>query len=235
MIKLSDYLNYLNSEVVQACKNADEKSIRVAKEYAANDILRCFPAPRYTMPSVKLSIPIKIARQNTRLKYNFKMNDDAFINDVNSKVRQINKEKNLDLKFINRRTLTNPKLAKIIESLEKNNDIFVKDIDDNLYKAGLFEYLAVTLKERKLPAPDDKGKSQSGIQEMGLILIDAFRKNHTLIDANLKDVFIDPDTSKETDKGKILLMLNVEMVEEGIRIRSAKDEDGNTVEEIVFE
>ncbi|MDQ0591720.1 hypothetical protein QFZ37_000089 [Chryseobacterium ginsenosidimutans] len=42
MIKLSDYLNYLNNEIIQARKKADENAIEIAKEYAQHEYLRFF-------------------------------------------------------------------------------------------------------------------------------------------------------------------------------------------------
>ena len=60
MIKLSDYMDYLNEEIVLARKKADQQAILVAKEYAKDPYLKYFRVPRFTMPSVKMSIPIKI-------------------------------------------------------------------------------------------------------------------------------------------------------------------------------
>ncbi len=51
----------------------------------------------------------------------------------------------------------------------------------------------------------------------------------------LNDIFIDPDTTKESDKDKILLNLHVVMEDEGIRIVKMRDKDGNELEEIIFE
>ena len=60
MIKLSDYLDYLNNEIIQARKKADENAVMIAKEYAKHEYLKFFKVPRYSLPSVKMDIPIKI-------------------------------------------------------------------------------------------------------------------------------------------------------------------------------
>ncbi len=238
MIKLSDYLNYLNSEVIQARKKADEEAILIAKEYAEHEYLKYFRVPRFSMPSVKLSIPIKIAELSSETKYNFKMNEDLFLNEVNSKIIQVNEEKNLDINLLSRDTLTKPNFVNAINKLEKNNDKFVNNIEDSLSEVNFTELVSLVQKEREVEL-SPIGRSATNVQnenlEINKILKDAFRKRYTIVSANLKDVFIDPDTSKETDKGKILLTLDVEMVEEGIRIHKGNDKDGNPIEEIIFE
>ena len=63
----------------------------------------------------------------------------------------------------------------------------------------------------------------------------AMRKQFTPVSAKLNDIFIDPDTSKESDKGKILVNLNIVLEEEGIRIVKMRDKEGKEFEEIIFE
>ena len=99
MIKLSDYLNYLNNEVIQARKKADEQSIALAKEYAKHEYLKYFRVPRFSMPSVKLDIPIKIDELDSSASYNFKMDYDAFVSEVNENILKVNAEKNLQIQL----------------------------------------------------------------------------------------------------------------------------------------
>ena len=82
MIKLSDYLDYLNNEIIQARKKADENTVLVAKEYAKHEYLKFFKAPRYAFPSVKMDIPLKITDISSRSKYNFDLNEEKFLNDI---------------------------------------------------------------------------------------------------------------------------------------------------------
>ena len=59
-MKLSEYLDYLNREVIQARKRADEQAVEMAKVYAKDPYLKFFRVPRFSMPAVKFDIPIKI-------------------------------------------------------------------------------------------------------------------------------------------------------------------------------
>ncbi|MEF9479639.1 hypothetical protein OWR28_19600 [Chryseobacterium sp. 1B4] len=93
MIKLSDYLDYLNNEIIQARKKADENAVLIAKEYARHEYLKYFKVPRYALPSVKMDIPIKITDIDSDSKYNFKLNQDQFVTEINERIRLVNKEK----------------------------------------------------------------------------------------------------------------------------------------------
>ncbi|MEF9479637.1 hypothetical protein OWR28_19590 [Chryseobacterium sp. 1B4] len=55
------------------------------------------------------------------------------------------------------------------------------------------------------------------------------------MNAKLNNIYIDPNTSAAEDKDKLFINLHVEMEEEGIRIVSYKDKDGNEIEQITFE
>ncbi|WP_158009605.1 hypothetical protein [Tenacibaculum todarodis] len=231
MIKLSDYMDYLNEEIVLARKKADEQAILIAKEYAKDPYLKYFRVPRFTMPSVKLNIPIKISELNSQTKYNFKMDDDAFISEVNDKIAIINKEKSLKINPINKETLKADDFKKVVTKLEKVDYSYVKKLDDNLTKVDIKVPIKNIVKKQGFSVANKELESE----EMATILKDAFKNRYTPVSAKLDDIYFDPNTSNETDKGKILLTLNVEMVEEGIRIHNATDEKGNKIEEIIFE
>ena len=97
MIKLSDYLDYLYSEIIQARKKADEKSVQVAKEYANHEYLKFFKAPRFTFPSIKMDIPLKVSNISAQSKYDFKLDNEKFLNELNERIVTVNREKQLNI------------------------------------------------------------------------------------------------------------------------------------------
>lgn len=227
-------MDYLNEEIVLTRKKADEQAVRIAKEYASHPYLKYFRVPRYTMPSVKLEIPIKISELDAETKYNFKMDEGAFINEVNKKIAIVNKEKNLALKPIDREVLQKDTFKGVVKDLEKVDYKYVRNIDDNLSKINLKDHVkGFVNKEVFSVSAGDSSKIEN--EEMEYILNDAFKNRYTPVSAKLNDIYFDPDTSNEKDEGKLLLKLNVELVEEGIRIHNAVDEKGNKIEEIIFE
>ncbi|AOW19181.1 hypothetical protein [Urechidicola croceus] len=231
MVRLSDYLNYLNDEIIQARKLADEHAVEIAKEYAKHEHLRYFRVPRFSTPSIKMEIPIKISELDTKTKYNFKMNEESFIEDVNTKIKEVNLEKNLKLTPITKKTLSTNNFKTIIKTLEDKDYRFVRKIEDSLNQIDFKKPLRSLLNSTDFSTLATVNEKE----EMATILRESMKNRYTPVSAKLNNIFIDPDTTKETDKDKILLKLNVEMVEEGIRILRVKDEKGNEIEEIIFE
>jgi len=232
MIKLSDYLNYLNNEVVQARQKADEAAIEIAKQYAQHEYLKYFSVPRFTMPTVKLNIPVKIAELSADAKYNFKMDKAAFLEEVNTEIKRVNTTQQLNLKAISFAFFEKKAVKEVVEKLEAGDQKYIKTLQSSIGKVDFTKPALVATKGLKISSTQNE---ESEKQIMTTILKTAFENQHKIVSANLKDIFIDPDTANERDKGKILLTLDVEMVEEGIRIHHAKDVDGNIVEEIIFE
>ncbi len=197
--------------------------------------MKYFRVPRFTMPSVKMSIPVKISELAAETKYNFKMNDDSFLSEVNEKIERVNTEKQLNIQPLNRKTLLTGEFVSAVEKLESHDYKFVKKLDDSLNKVNYDELVNGLVKKFEFSVSNDLEQRSIEQQEMTYILKETLRNRYTTVGANLNDIFIDPDTSKEDDKGKVLLTLDVEMVEEGLRIREVKDKDGNIIEEIIFE
>lgn len=233
MVKLSDYMDYLNEEIVQARKKADEQAVIIAKEYAKHPYLKYFRVPRFTMPSVKLSIPIKISELDSDTSYKFEMDDNQFLKDVNTKIELLNKEKNLKLVPINKNTLKGDNLKSVIADLKKGNTKPITKPNDNLLKVDLKKPVLDLIKIRNFNVSADVASVENA--ELEKILKESLANRYKPISSKLNNIYFDPNTSDEKDKGKILLTLNVEMVEEGIRIHNAKDEKGNKIEEIIFE
>jgi hypothetical protein len=61
MITLSEYLGFIFKEISIARKMADDNALAIAKQYAKDDLLKYFSAPRFKIPSLELKIPVAIA------------------------------------------------------------------------------------------------------------------------------------------------------------------------------
>lgn len=231
MIKLSDYLDYLNNEIIQARKKADENAVLIAKEYARHEYLKYFKVPRYALPSVKMDIPIKITDIDSDSKYNFKLNQDQFVTEINERIRLANKEKNLNIPEISKRQLQTEEFKTLFSTLEKN--------DQKFGKLPAVEVLKLDLRKKVQLLNSGIFRPQDGTTEEIDELKDIFSKvllnKYTLVNAKLNSIYIDPNTSAAEDKDKLFINLHVEMEEEGIRIVSYKDKDGDEIEQITFE
>lgn len=231
MIKLSDYLNYLNQEIVQARKKADEQAILIAQEYAKHEYLKYFRVPRFSMPSVKMEIPIKITELNERNVYNYRRDDDAFVSEVNAKIAIVNKAQGLKLQPITKENVKDKAFQDVSNALEKKDMQFVKNVDQNLSKVDLKPTVDLFIKKTGMSIQANNKEEEA----LNTIIKEAFTNRFTIEKSKFSDIFIDPNTSGDLDKDKILVNLEVEMVDEGIRIHRFKNSDGKEIEEIIFE
>ncbi|MCQ4141935.1 hypothetical protein [Chryseobacterium sp. EO14] len=232
MIKLSDYLDYLNNEIIQARKKADENAVMIAKEYAKHEYLKFFKVPRYSLPSVKMDIPIKITDIDADSKYNFKYSEDQLVEDVNQKIRLANKEKNLNMTEISKKQLQTKEFTSLFKALEAGDQKFGKKPSVELLKVDLRQNVK-SLNSGIFRVQEGNGEAE--VNEMKEIFTTALLNRFNLVNSKINNIYIDPNTNSAEDKDKLFVNLHVEMEDEGIRIVSFKDKDGKEVEQIIFE
>ncbi|WBX95824.1 hypothetical protein [Chryseobacterium gambrini] len=232
MIKLSDYLDYLNNEIIQARKKADENAVMIAKEYAKHEYLKFFKVPRYSLPSVKMDIPIKITDIDADSKYNFKYSEDQLVEDVNKKIRLVNKEKNLNMTEISKKQLQTKEFTSLFKTLETGDQKFGKKPSVELLKVDLRQNVK-SLNSGIFRVQEGSGEEE--VNELKEIFSNALLNRFSLVNSKINNIYIDPNTNSAEDKDKLFVNLHVEMEDEGIRIVSFKDKDGKEVEQIIFE
>ena len=232
MIKLSDYLDYLNNEIIQARKKADENAVLIEKEYARHEYLKYFKVPRYALPSVKMDIPIKITDIDSAPKYNFKLDQNQFVTELNERIRLVNKEKKLNIPEISQKQIQTEEFKTLFSKLEKNDQKFGKLPANEVLKLDIRN--KIHLLNSGIFRPQER-TTEEETDELKDIFSKVLLNKYTLVNAKLNNIYIDPNTSAAEDKDKLFINLHVEMEEEGIRIVSYKDKDGNEIEQITFE
>lgn len=234
MIKLSDYLDYLNNEIIQARKKADEKTILVAKEYAKHEYLKYFKAPRYAFPNIKMDIPLKITDINSQSKYNFKFDEAKFLSDVNEKIEAVNREKQLNISPVSSEQIQSSEFQQLFKTLERQDQKLITNIGDEIKKIDVLPQIK-SLNIGTFRPQDTTTDAEN--TEMKRILTEALLNRYSLVSTKLNDIFIDPHTTgaEDKDKDNLFINLHVEMEEEGIRIVTFTDKNGQTIEEITFE
>jgi hypothetical protein len=243
MIKLSDYLNYLNNEIIQARKKADENAIEIAKEYAQHEYLKFFKVPRYSLPSVKMDIPIKITDIDSDADKNFPLNETKLIQDVNERILVVNKERQLNIKPISVRNIQTEDFKYLLNNVRGNSRL----------ETGRLSKIEATTQTPDIKTPPtraiaanpsvptkpvDKPIEGTSTEEESQVLTEIYTNilnRYSLINSKLNNIYIDPNTNSAEDKDKLFINLHVEMEEEGIRIVSYQDKDGKTIEQITFE
>lgn len=254
MIKLSDYLDYLNNEIIQARKMADENAIRVAKLYAEHQYLKYFKVPRYSMPSIKMDVPLKIADIDADSKFEFNFDKKLIINEINDKIQRTNIEKKINIPLVNDDFLNSDGITMFLKSMERPitkpsislpfrplplrpispsiatvSDFPLSQIKMPINVPGLVK--SIDLKYFKI-SPNISDQESTELRD---IVAESFETKYKMVTSKLNAIFIDPDTSKNDDKDKLFLNLHVEMEEESIRLVRLQDDKGNVMEEITFD
>ena len=243
MVKLSDYLSYLNNEIAQARRGMDLEAIQRAKEYAKHEYLKYFKAPRFTMPSIKLELPIKISEIDSKVTYRFEFNRDAFLEEVNHKITLIERDKKVKLKHLTAKDLEEKEFKNIITQLNQRDYNFVGPINLPLDKIEIKEPVVTPIFDHVI-TPHRPSGSFSPMeldvelkQEINEAIKEALKEQYKPKKAILNDIYIQPDTNslKRSGDDKILVKLSVELVEENLQIVKLTDANGNEYEEIIID
>lgn len=232
MIKISDYLDYLFSEVVQARRRADESAVQTAKEYAANEYLKHFRAPRFVMPSVKLDLPLKISKVDSNIKYELNINDkQTYLDKVNADLLEINKTKNLTIPPITLDQLNSGEFDAVIKDTNNLDNIYLRDEIDFLNTIDLkpvIEHPEIIKKFSTADNDEDK-------EVLSQILRKNLKPYIDPVSVKLDKIFIDPSPKKVDGEEKMLIKMNVDMVQEGIQINYVEDENGKKFEKVTID
>lgn len=75
MANLGDFLGGLMSSISDARVNSDLQSLKIAEEYAKNDMLKHFTVPRMRIDKVELNVPVAIDSVVEQVQKIYKLND----------------------------------------------------------------------------------------------------------------------------------------------------------------
>lgn len=239
MIKLSDYLDYLNNEIIQARKKADENAVAIAKEYAQHEYLKYFKVPRYSLPSVKMDIPIKITDIDADANRNFPVNELKLIHDVNERILTVNKERQLNIQPISTKNIQTEDFKTLLSSVRSGGLEYVRLPKIETETRNPVSRIPAARSIAAVPQkPVERPIEGTSTEEESMALRQIYTEvlnRYSLINSKLNNIYIDPNTNSAEDKDKLFINLHVEMEEEGIRIMSYKDKDGKEIEQIIFE
>ena len=224
MIKLSDYLDYLNQQIVQARKSADEMAIQTAKEYAGHPYLKYFKVPRFAVPSIKMDVPVRISDISKIKEY--QIDKETLLTQTNAILAQQNQKLVGETKIplLKAEHLESKEMQQIFSQFTNN--------DRKLVVKGIKEMRPVVT---DLVRNEALTNSDSRYTAVYAKVIQDVIEIHGVLTEKIKDLFLDPNTSRVEDKDKILLNLQIELVDESVRILTVKDSKGNDVEQIIFD
>jgi hypothetical protein len=232
LITLSDYLNYLNHEFLEARKRADQAAIETAKMYAEDEYLQHFKAPRFVMPVIKLQVPIKIDAVDQQSIYDFHLDKKAFYADVNKRFRRIAKKFRAEDVGFSEADFENRAFLRFIQMLEEREQNLVREIDHILSEEEVAE-LFDAMYSREHPN-NNLRQPRAFHLAMRTAFYETFKEQFKLVSTNINGLHVSPEAGGlvEGTNEKLLVQLDIEMVEEGLVIRKVTDANGNEIEEI---
>lgn len=236
MISLTDYIGYLNSQIMDARRLADEAAVAMAKTYAEDPHLRFFKVPRFTMGNVKLDVPIKIDAVNQETKYDFQFKEDDFMGRMNKSINLLSREWKIKLIPFNREMVANRNFRTYLEELNTREGGFVRDIDFVLQREETDKYFSKLFLQLILGRRVDNDINRL-VEELHEVFHKSLRAQYQPLVTNINNLAVSPQANglKAQDSDKLLINLHLELVEEGIQIRQVTDENGDVIEQVIVD
>lgn len=235
MITLSDYLGYIHQELLKARQLADQAAVDTAQRYAKDEYLKYFRAPRFIMPNVKLKLPVRIDSIDQETKYDFKLEEDRFINTLNARLADISRKHGQPIEPMTQEKLRTPEFQSHFKRLEKRDNTFTRNTDNRLPTKDARELFKKTVRKKNFGTAE--GQNESLDNDIAKAFDDTIQEQYRAVKTHIHRLEITPETSSMSaeDNDKLLLHLDLELVEESLMIRKVTDENGNEVEQITVD
>lgn len=232
MIALADYLAYLSAEVIDARRRADLQAVEAARAYAADEYLRYFRAPRFTMPSVRLEIPVRIAAVDHDTEYAFAFDGGTFLAELNRRARRLALDAGMRApRPIGRDALAVPAFAKLRDDLAREAGEPLRDLDAALDYARVRRVYGVVLDAAIAKVDDAYAKLA---EPLGDAFYHALRLQYRPRRTHVNSLLVSPEaTAGDSAEDARLVRLTVELEAGGLQIRRLEGDDGR--EEIVVD
>lgn len=244
-ITFADYTGYLVLEIVKARQMADDYSRTVALAYAKDPVMQHFPAPRFKLPKVELTVPVLVSRARYSSTARFVMPQDAFVAAMEERldglVRRVRSEVGVVRPGLARRALARsrqlrPALVELHGRLtqaaeEQQIEAVVTELWSSLADRAL---VAANLREAyKRKHPRNEPVVELGADVRAMVAA-ATAIDRTRIDSLL----VEPETAavRNGSNPASVFSIKVELIEEGVHVRSVVDEQtGETRAVVDFE
>lgn len=242
-ISLGDYTGYLLLELLRAREMADAYSRSVAQRYADDPVLRFFSVPRYTVPTMELTVPVLIsaARFSQTVRFDFPVEEfEAAIvsraDDVRATV-ELSRKELADRRAAQRVAARSERVSRLAlvfhERLATNPDPLhphgiVKDLWTEVFRTCLLEADLLAFYEEHEPSHTLLHTTTDEVLELVL--------SRTVVDSTaITDLLVDPETNvvKNGSDPTSVFTIRAELHEEAFFLRSMRDEETGVVTPVV--
>ncbi len=243
-ITLSDYAGFILKEMIKAREMADAYSRSVAERYAQDAVMRFFPAPRFRIPKMDLTIPILVsgARFTQVVRLDLPLAEfvtfiGARADDVRATV-ELAQADGLRRERGEVRALTRPPVVKrlarefhaqlMANPDAQHPDAIVSVMWANIFRACLGQARLVKFYEEWDPAHDLLARTTKEVLDMV--------RQRTVVDRTaIESLLVNPETNvvKNGSSETSVFTVNAELLEEGVFFRTVRDDETQQTHTVV--
>jgi hypothetical protein len=239
MARLSDFLGGLASGICDARVNSDIQSLKIAEEYAKNDLLKHFSVPRMRIDKVELNIPIAvdsliektqriyqpIDNQSFSAKTYQQVLKSLAVTSLSSEV-----SKNLRTEIADQVHLLEAKIR--VNQTEDSLEEFTDSIA--LKTMEIADTINMSNKRRKSTRAEMTKLQTNTVRELKAALKEeiVFKKEVSVLDA--VHVIVEADRLREI-RPENVIMIKMTISEQGMEWINMEDKDGKVVNKLMPE
>ena len=233
MIKLSEYLGGLVSNISDARALADLQTAHLAEEYSKHHLLKHFSVPRMRIQDIEITVPVAIESTSKSANTDFDtLDNQSFNKAAYRKLLDTLRFSKLPMNAYRPVTATISKQAKSLETRLKTEDTsialhdFVRQLLDSTTETLLSERLI------KKPFNEDEQKRMEDNLFENLLPELTQKPQETQLD-NI-GVIIDTHRLKEFERNN-LVFVKMKISEEGMTWHTMEDENGAIIQKLIEE
>lgn len=244
MATLKDYLGTIVADINHARSISDIESARMAKQYAADDVLQYYSIPRMKMQDVELTIPVGISKTIEASPVDYQpIDNNKFYSHTYQALKDVYKIKSLDSNHSKKvSTIIKREIQSLEEELKlsQNSNEYVKNYsaiitkntkeiiinEINKNKNSAYKKLPVSIKE--LP---ESRVVENFLYEKLYDKVTPLKKQKSLEDT---EVIVESDKLRDLNPNHII-QIKMKIIEQGMEWHKMEDKDGNTVSKLTVE
>jgi hypothetical protein len=242
-ISLGDYTGYLFLELLRAREMADAYSRSIARRYADDEVLRFFSVPRYTVPTMELTIPVLISSAHFSQVVRFDYPVEEFVAAIMSRADDVRATVEL---------ARNERLARVLplevrgvsDAVERLAHVFHEELAANpdplhphgIVKSRWAEVFRVCLAEADLLDFYEKYEPSHALLHSTTDRVVELVLGRTVVDRTaIDDLLVDPETNvvKNGSSPTSVFTIRADLREEAFFLRSMRDDETGVVTPIV--
>ncbi|PKH49485.1 hypothetical protein CXF68_01735 [Tenacibaculum sp. Bg11-29] len=234
MATLKEYLGTIVADINHARSIADIESARMAKQYAADDILQYYSIPRMKMQDVELTIPVGISKSKEKTTIDYEpIDNNSFYSKTYSSLKNVYKTTSFD-------TYHSKQLSSAIKHEIQSLEKVLKLRADQ--KSSLKEFCnrVAEIATKIINTPIKESKSYiKQIPEPSYIstyLVDQLQNEITLPKKHIEDteVITESDKLRELNPNSII-QIKMKIIEQGMEWHKMEDSNGEMVSKLTVE